>query len=414
MKNTFLLFSLLLALSSAAQSDTLNRVDSAGKRQGYWIVIGKMRNDRNFSDSAKVEEGNYVNSMKTGLWISYFPSGVKQMELTYVNNRPNGHCVMYYEDGNKEEEGTWQGNRWVGDYHLYNDSAGNAERTQFKYNSTGQRDGTQVYPEHGQVQIEFHWPNPDSINLTDSAGRKQGYWIITGKLKNDMAYRPDSKVEEGNYLDGKKTGTWISYYPTGIVHISVPYVNGRINGYAYIYNDRGHLEEEGTWQGTRWIGEYKQYYENDSLHLHFFYNKLGQRDGVQHYYYPNGKEMATSICNAGKEDNWQMEYFDDGTLYRKTFYDNGVIDASKTWQKPGASNPQENPDQTRYNSANSNAGIDWGEAVLMKDGKISMRGTFKDYKLVDGEERIYDVSGNLIQRKAFRNGEYYGDVPLEE
>ncbi|MBI3512269.1 MAG: hypothetical protein HY064_16535, partial [Bacteroidetes bacterium] len=89
MKNWLLFSFLLLTQCSFAQNDTLNRIDSAGKKQGYFIITGKMENDKSFADSAIVEEGNYVNSSRTGVWTSYYPSGGKKSEMTYVNNRPN-------------------------------------------------------------------------------------------------------------------------------------------------------------------------------------------------------------------------------------------------------------------------------------------------------------------------------------
>ncbi|MBI3509400.1 MAG: hypothetical protein HY064_01970 [Bacteroidetes bacterium] len=89
MRSLFVILFFLSCSILPAQNDTLNRIDSAGKKQGYFIITGKMKNDKSFADSAIVEEGNYVNSSRTGVWTSYYPSGGKKSEMTYVNNRPN-------------------------------------------------------------------------------------------------------------------------------------------------------------------------------------------------------------------------------------------------------------------------------------------------------------------------------------
>src|SRR5687767_2250872 len=125
----------------------------------------------------------------------------------------------------------------------------------------------------------------DSINAMDNNGLKQGRWVINNK-NHKLANCPDAaKVEEGEYKDNKKVGTWKAYYCNGKVKNELIYVNGRPSGFARFYYENGVLEEEGMWENNRWVGQYKRYHENGQLSQEFKYNASGTREGTQKYYY---------------------------------------------------------------------------------------------------------------------------------
>lgn len=62
-----------------------------------------------------------------------------------------------------------------------------------------------------------------SINKTDEAGLKQGYWIVYGNDDPDSAYPSERKIEEGNYVDDEKSGDWVYYNISGEVDSMVTY-----------------------------------------------------------------------------------------------------------------------------------------------------------------------------------------------
>ena len=53
-----------------------------------------------------------------------------------------------------------------------------------------------------------------------------------------------------------------------------------------------------------------------------------------------------------------------------------------------------------------------GDWILYSNGQITMKGSFHLKKLVNGEQRIYDKNGILIQIKLYKEGKYVGDAPL--
>jgi antitoxin component YwqK of YwqJK toxin-antitoxin module len=276
------------------------------------------------------------------------------------------------------------------------------------------------------VSLAFSAPafagTTDSLNYIDGAGKRQGKWIIYGRMQQDRSYANESKVEEGVYRESLKTGLWMAYFPDGKKKTEFVYVNNRPNGHAVVYNANGTKAEEGTWVGTRWVGDYHLYYEDGTERQSFNYNALGQRDGRQVYKHPNGKLAIEVSMKAGKEDGWKKEYDENGNLVRETFFSNGTIDPAKTKEYKTAA-PAKAPEDPSLDKTpppvappdmKPPSGTFNGEGfwTLYKNGQVSMKGTFHLKKLIDGEERIYDNNGMLVQIRLFRAGKYIGDAPV--
>jgi len=265
-------------------------------------------------------------------------------------------------------------------------------------------------------------------NVTDAAGKRQGPWVITAGFKKlGPPWTPEQVVEEGTYTNSMKTGVWIEYYQNGKKKSELTYVNNRPNGPAKMYHENGNLSEEGTWVGTRWTGPYKLYYEDGTPRQQFVYNNLGQRDGAQTYYHPNGKVAIEVNMKAGKEEGVKKEYNTNGELTTETYFNGGTIDVAKTKiyepKKPESADAVKAPEEkdqkgtsptVTSNEVKPNTGTFNGEGywILYKNGQITMKGTFAKKKLMDGEERVYDNNGILIQVKLYKGGKYVGDGPL--
>jgi antitoxin component YwqK of YwqJK toxin-antitoxin module len=261
-------------------------------------------------------------------------------------------------------------------------------------------------------------------NYTDPAGLRQGHWTIFGKMQKDRAYADEAKVEEGVYKDSQKTGSWKSYYPDGKNKSEYTYVNNRPNGHAIIYNENGTKKEEGTWVGVRWTGEYHLYYDDGTERQSFNYNSVGQRDGKQVYKNPNGTLAIEVTIKAGKEEGWKKEYDANGNLVRETYFNGGVIDPSKTIEHPPVAGVKPAEDDKIDHEGEKAVippsdmkppqGDFTGEGffTLYRNGQITQKGTFHLKKLVDGESRIYDNNGMLVQIKLYKGGKYVADAPI--
>ncbi|HTL82325.1 MAG TPA: toxin-antitoxin system YwqK family antitoxin [Bacteroidia bacterium] len=263
----------------------------------------------------------------------------------------------------------------------------------------------------------------DSLDFVDGAGKRQGPWKITGKMQPTAGYSETAIVAEGRYKDNLKVGVWITYFATGIKSSEMTYVNGRPNGPATTYFENGKIEETGTWVGSRWTGDYHRYYDTGVERQHFTYNTTGVRNGMATYTNPNGtKEAEVNIVN-GKEDGWKKEYDANGNLVRETFYNGGVIDNTKTIEHATTATVSVAPEDPSKDKtpppppAKVVATDNWngeGQYTLMKGGQVSQKGTFHAYRLVTGEQRIYDNNGFCIQVKLYENSKYVGDGVVPE
>jgi len=177
-----------------------------------------------------------------------------------------------------------------------------------------------------------------------------------------------------NKLDslGRKQGLWKTYYDNGTIKWEITYKDDVANGYAKAYYESGCVREEGNWKEGKWVGTYKNYYLTcNHLYLEITYDSTGENGYVKYY------EMNGKIGFEGKQSGWNQK--------------TGKTTDSKTKPEPTFGSPAK-----LYNSKK----------------QLVMDGTFKNYKLIDGKEYVYDTNGKLIQIKVYKNGAYVDDVPI--
>ncbi len=269
-------------------------------------------------------------------------------------------------------------------------------------------------------------PGKDSINYTDANDKKQGKWIIYGKTAHKLNYTDDQKVEEGIYVDGKKTGIWKEYYPNTNLKSRITYENGRPNGYAVMYHENGKVKEEGLWQMARWVGDYKLYYDNGQVQQEFKFTPGGKREGPQKYYYESGQLMIEGNWAAGKESGIVKEYYENGDVREEKNFNDGVFDAatSKSYEPKQpivVKTPEEkqvSPPVIPQKTEKDNMGKPFnGEGVwklFNMNKQVSKDGTFHDFKLMDGKNYIYNSDGILVRIAIYKGGRYAGDAIIEE
>jgi len=256
-----------------------------------------------------------------------------------------------------------------------------------------------------------------SILLTQLA-KKQGKWIVFGKTKAGSCYKPDQKVEEGQYQDNRKTGIWLDYYCNSNPRSKLTFVNGRPDGQAYMYHENGKISEQGIWKNNRWVGNYKLYYENGQVQHEFVFNATGKREGPQKYYYDNGQLAIEGNFMNGKESGVIREYYDNGDVKAEKNYADGTVDEAsiKEFQPKKAivarsANPADNappvkaredekPNEAVKKPAAKGPMVLNGHFTLYnKNKQISKDGVFQDSRLMEGKAYIYDENG-ILQRVA--------------
>lgn len=138
-----------------SQSDTLNREDNNGWKQGYWRVSAEMLESSPCPAGQKVEEGRYRDNRKVGTWKYFYCSGRVKSEMTYQDDK-SAYCRNFYENGIIMEEGIWKNGDWTGKYKYYYESG--KPFYDFSFDENGKRTGYQKYfHENGNTMIEGQW-----------------------------------------------------------------------------------------------------------------------------------------------------------------------------------------------------------------------------------------------------------------
>ncbi len=99
----------------------------------------------------------------------------------------------------------------------------------------------------------------DTVCVLDKNGLKQGRWVFLGKDKKGKKYRyfkNSQIVEDGHFVDDKKTGIWKTYHSNGRIESEIKYVNDIADGLARFYNNEGKLTAEGYLKGQDFVGDY--------------------------------------------------------------------------------------------------------------------------------------------------------------
>lgn len=128
---TRLLVLLLLPVVLRAQNDTINVTDSLGQKQGHWVFFGKDFPNSGVGASDILEEGDFVNDQRTGIWMRYgMNTQVKAVMLfridkkTKASVRDQFYNYTYYDNGQLKRKPVIGSCRTMSDYFEY-DEAGN-------------------------------------------------------------------------------------------------------------------------------------------------------------------------------------------------------------------------------------------------------------------------------------------------
>jgi antitoxin component YwqK of YwqJK toxin-antitoxin module len=257
--------------------------------------------------------------------------------------------------------------------------------------------------------------NGDSTNVRDANNQKQGWWKVYNEDGKYKGYENGQLVEEGEYVDNRKTGVWTKYYPNGNKKHELTFANNIANGYAKIYYRNGQLQEEGIWKMNRWFGQYKYYYPDGVLKYDWNYNGSGKREGEQKYFHENGMLMYLGDWKNGNENGELLEYYENGSIKAKRYFEAGKVEPDRTVSLPAGKEFDENI--KKYSGkpkAKAIAKTDFEDGynkLMNPDGTVSKEGTFKDKKLIDGKVYVYE-KGQLVSTIVYEGGKKVGEESI--
>lgn len=261
--------------------------------------------------------------------------------------------------------------------------------------------------------------NPASQNHTDKEGFRQGYWVINGRISLDNGYGATQKVEEGEYLDNKRTGTWKKYYPTGVLQSKIDYLENHPYGSYVTYYPNSKVEEAGFWAANKNTGDFKRFHENGELAQEFNFNSRGKRDGAQKYYFSNGELQCSVEIENGVAHGDYFLYYANGEKREEKRITNGEVEPEsiKTYElakplkieSPAPELSREETTPRKTDKPNLGVFKDTGFNTLYNRNKqITQVGDFLEGRLWDGKWHKYDEDGILRRVEVYRDGRFIG------
>lgn len=296
--------------------------------------------------------GEYRKGTRAGKWTTYYlPSKKVRTETIYRNGR--GNCKVYYENGNLQGEGIYSTNatqegEWKyydstglptsiynfrndtmdGPYTVYvtlsTDTVSTGNELIVKGNTKGfvacvkekglmkagkVNDTIRFFnPVTGQVNrlMQFYNGEPNGIYVDYD----NGLIIGTGFFKNgeksgkNKRYFANTKqlFKEENYLDGKRDGMALEYYPNGQQKYEVQFANGHENGKRKTFFSNGMLQSTKTYHLDTLTGP-AVYYDstNGSISREGYYISGKQNGQWQYYNYEKMLRGSINFENDQKE-----------------------------------------------------------------------------------------------------------------
>lgn len=233
----------------------------------------------------------------------------------------------------------------------------------------------------------------DTINLTDGNKMKQGLWMNFDATNTVV-------IEKGTYLEGKKEGEWIHYFPNGNIKHKITFKKGIANGPAVFYYENGKMWEKGTWIIDHWVGDYQFFYPSGQIAYDWKYNKIGKRTGEQKYYHENGNVKYKGNWENGKTTGSLKIYNEKGDLSGERVYSNGKFE--KTIVHGSKANVDANPVDRVSSTRFTGTGY---HTIYNLSGKVEKKGYFEKGRLIKGEQFVYDSSGKLSSTLVFKDGD---------
>jgi antitoxin component YwqK of YwqJK toxin-antitoxin module len=260
-------------------------------------------------------------------------------------------------------------------------------------------------------------------NKRNANGERHGKWTFTGKDYPNKNIPKTQKVEEGNYVNGRKEGTWTKFFPDGGVQLKGTYNNNRPQGSYTRYYPNGKIAEQGDFQANGYKGLLLRYHENGQLAYRANFNNQGQESGKVSYYHPNGKLALSYTVKNGQVQGQVARYNTSGQLQNSFVVGPegkiGALQKANTPQNTPAPKPAAVASSIVYPPRLSNPKtkglrfIPNGYNKVYNDNdEIWMDGEFKNGQLYDGKVYDYDQDGILQKVRIYKLGKYHSDGQL--
>ena len=128
----------------------------------------------------------------------------------------------------------------------------------------------------------------------------------------------------------------------------------------------------------------------------------------------------------GKESGVWEGFYDNGDIRDKKAFNDGALDpdnteiyAPKKPLLPKKEDVSKEPAKIAGKNETANSAYkpfdgNGCSKLFIPGGRLSKDGCFKNYRLMDGKDYVYNTDGILERIAVYKDGKYVGDAPIEE
>ncbi len=253
------------------------------------LITGTLLPALSMSQTEQVVNQTDNNGMKQGHWIKKYTGGTVMYDGYFKNDKPAGVFKRYYEDSTLKSVLKYSENGTVADASLYYPNSFLASRGRY-------------INQLKEGKWKFFSSSTSGVPVSEEE------YLNDKKNGISVKFYPDSTIAEKiSYINDSKEGEWLKYYPDGSVNLRTNYTDNMLNGDFEAYFENGKPEM---------IGRYK-----DDL-----------RDGTWTIYFKDGRVRFKIEYTLGIANNRDMEIYE--TNYVDSLERNKVkiADPEKTGQ----------------------------------------------------------------------------------
>lgn len=272
------------------------------------------------------------NGKKNGTVTDYWPNEKIKDQGEYKDDNLVGTWKFYFQDGTLQKEGTYSGDSKAIDlWTTYYRNGKKAE--EFNHNKVGELNGMDVmYDDDGIKYGDLEFKNDILQHATyyDKSGKTLfDAKISGGKMMLQNYYSNGVKANEGETMNGKRTGKWSFYTSTGALTSEENYKNGLVEGMKVDYYNDGKVKDSLTYFADVPNGLYHEYHQNGQLQAIGWY-VYGMKQGDWYYYNTRGT-LSTHAYYLNNNTYGYDDFYDVNGHLSTEEYTNSLGYFDKVW-----------------------------------------------------------------------------------
>lgn len=283
-----------------------------------------------FANGDEMIKETYVDGENDGEYLELYRGGGFRTKGQYTDGKPSGHWEYYHKNGQLREEGDFKNGYRIGVWKRFAKNGKLSEET--NYGETGKKVG--VYKEYDldeKLILELTYKGEEIIayKTYDENGGVLGEGEKKRKeLEFENFYSNGQLRAKGNYYKGNRVGTWKFYYRDGTLRTTEFYQDGERFGQSVFYDEKGRIDEIGTWYYG--VLESIEQFDTNGVSL----NKMELVDGKNldaHYLNVGGKVIQDRSYDGAELNGEAVFYYGSGKVKSKGLEVDGSSHGEWEW-----------------------------------------------------------------------------------